>query len=109
MSFPCPTDTASPGLLQEVPQSCPGATHVEDSEEHQDGDLEHADLHRDAVPNLDAGEERQLKGQALGLWVRKSQTTEPIPVLTTIFWVTNLLEDKLTQTLTHQRLGSKAQ
>lgn len=67
MSFPCPT--VSPTLLQEVPQGCPGATHVEDGEEHQDGDLEHADLHCDAVPDLDAGEEGQLRScQASGLW-----------------------------------------
>lgn len=40
----------------------PRATHVEDGEEHQDGDLEHADLDGDAVPNLDAGRTEGLKG-----------------------------------------------
>lgn len=40
------------------PRVCPGSTHVEDGEEHQDGDLEHADLDGNAVPNLDAGEDR---------------------------------------------------
>lgn len=39
-----------------------GATHVEDGEEHQDGDLEHADLDGDAVPDLDAGRTEGLKG-----------------------------------------------
>ena len=39
------------------PRGCPGVTHIEDGEEHQDGDLEHADLDGDAVPDLDAGED----------------------------------------------------
>lgn len=39
----------------------PGATHIEDGEEHQDGDLEHADLDSDAVPNLNAGEDRRIR------------------------------------------------
>lgn len=103
-SFPCPVDTVSPALLQEGPPGLSwGFTHVEDGEEHQDGDLEHADLHRNAVPNLDAGEEGQLRGcQAQGLWVRKSQTTEPSPVLAPFFGWLSLLEEKLTQNLTHQ-------
>lgn len=39
-------------------------------------------------------------------WVRKSQTTEPTPVLTPFFGWLSLLEETLTQNLTHQCLGS---
>lgn len=88
-SFPHPMDTVSPALLQEGPPGLSwGFTHVEDGEEHQDGDLEHADLHRNAVPNLDAEEERQFRGcQALGLWVRKIPNHRAQPSSDTIFWV----------------------
>lgn len=52
------------GVLRPQPHQgrTPGATHVEDGEEHQDGDLEHADLDGDAVPDLDAGRTEGLKG-----------------------------------------------
>lgn len=83
------------------PALSPGSTHVEDGEEHQDGDLEHADLHRDAVPDLEAGEEGQIRGCQGGALGEKIPNHRTHPSSGTMFfgWL-SLLEEKLTQNLT---------
>lgn len=55
-------------------------THIEDCEEHQDGDLEHADLDSDAVPNLDARQRRP----SLHMNVHKSVHPCYLPPLHTV-------------------------
>lgn len=99
--MPCPPE--SPALLRGSPGLSPGATHVEDGEEHQDGDLEHADLHCNAVPNLDAVEEGQLRAQSGG---EKTPKHRAQPSSDTIFWVTKSPWGQADTDLTHQWLGS---